>query len=231
METRRAFGRATAFTLIELLVVIAIIALLAAILFPVFSQAREKARQTACLSNMKQLGTAIQMYTQDYDESMPGVTDGSAGIGQSGGWIYYTAFPAFETPNSYDPKRGALMSYIKNVQIFVCPSDGDGRRSGNSYAYNGCLIQPPFTAGYNRGRALAAIDAPAERALLLEEAREDGGGRFGTDDGFFNLPVGNVVSTRHHDGSVVMFADGHAKFRKDSPQTLPNLLAGTSACW
>ena len=64
-------GRKRGFTLIELLVVIAIIAILAAILFPVFAQAREKARQTACLSNAKQIGTAVMLYAQDYDESFP----------------------------------------------------------------------------------------------------------------------------------------------------------------
>src|ERR687883_602422 len=64
--------RRDAFTLIELLVVIAIIAILAAILFPVFAQARAKARQTACLSNLKQIGTGLMMYTQDYDETYPG---------------------------------------------------------------------------------------------------------------------------------------------------------------
>ena len=70
--------RLNAFTLIELLVVIAIIAILAAILFPVFAQAREKARQTTCVSNLRQLGTATQLYAQDYDETYPLLEDGSA---------------------------------------------------------------------------------------------------------------------------------------------------------
>src|SRR5207253_3225263 len=72
-------------TLIELLVVIAIIAILAAILFPVFAQARAKARQAACLSNEKQIGTAMMLYTQDYDEVLPGNTDGETACGTAGG--------------------------------------------------------------------------------------------------------------------------------------------------
>ncbi len=221
----------SAFTLIELLVVIAIISILAAIIFPVFAQAREKARQTTCLSNMKQLGTAVMLYVQDYDEALPGVADGNAGVGATGGWMVYTAFPAYETPKSYHPEQGALYPYIKNVQVFVCPTDGDGRRSGNSYAYNGCLIQPPFVAGFNRGKPLSALDDPSGRALLLEESRTDFLTRYGTDDGFFNLPVGNAVSTRHQGGSLVLFTDGHAKFRHDSLVSLPLLLTGTQPCW
>src|SRR5262249_31959982 len=73
------------FTLIELLVVIAIIAILAAILFPVFAQARSKARRAACLSNQKQIGTAVMLYAQDYDEVLPGNTDGEAACGTGGG--------------------------------------------------------------------------------------------------------------------------------------------------
>src|SRR5580704_11355479 len=91
------------FTLIELLVVIAIIAILAAILFPVFAKVREKARQTACLSNVKQLGLAFAQYSQDYDEKYPN------GI------------------NSYSPPGagwgGQVYSYVKSVNVYKCPDD------------------------------------------------------------------------------------------------------------
>jgi prepilin-type N-terminal cleavage/methylation domain-containing protein/prepilin-type processing-associated H-X9-DG protein len=89
------------FTLIELLVVIAIIAILAAILFPVFAQARDKARQTACLSNTKQIALGVQMYTQDYDELLPVVGDNA----QCRGRWQWQIFP-----------------YIKNEQVFTCPN-------------------------------------------------------------------------------------------------------------
>jgi len=108
MQNRRAF------TLIELLVVIAIIAILAAILFPVFAQARAKARQTACLSNMKQIGIAVMMYTQDYDEIYPPSQvniDPPAAAGSTMSW------PTLIYP------------YVKNAQIFVCP---DGETSAKS---------------------------------------------------------------------------------------------------
>src|SRR5579872_2068440 len=113
METRTT---RSAFTLIELLVVIAIIAILAAILFPVFAQAREKARQTSCLSNVKQLGLAFAMYSQDYDETDPN------------GINWY-----FPGGNGW---AGQTYPYIKNQQIFLCPSDPSLSETRTSYGYN-----------------------------------------------------------------------------------------------
>jgi len=108
------------FTLIELLVVIAIIAILAAILFPVFSQAREKARQTGCLSNLKQIGTGLMMYTQDYDEAYPCNWFG-------GLW-----------PTTPDGKQykwmDAIYPYVKSEQVFTCPSDGGARKTYIHYS-------------------------------------------------------------------------------------------------
>src|SRR5687768_12396979 len=100
------------FTLIELLVVIAIIAILAAILFPVFAQARQKARQAACLSNTRQIGTALAMYTQDWDET--NVMNGYMGGGAT--W-----------PDLLQP-------YTKNKELFLCPNALDGSQTTGTSA-------------------------------------------------------------------------------------------------
>lgn len=115
------------FTLIELLVVIAIIAILAAILFPVFAQAREKARQTACLSNEKQMGLGLLQYTQDYDEALPF------------NWIgaYNVSNPAANPPQY--KWMDEIYPYTKNEQIFTCPSDNTNRKS---YTYYTSLKAP-----------------------------------------------------------------------------------------
>jgi prepilin-type N-terminal cleavage/methylation domain-containing protein/prepilin-type processing-associated H-X9-DG protein len=115
------------FTLIELLVVIAIIAILAAILFPVFAQAREQARKTSCLSNTKQLGLSIMMYVQDYDETYPMNSFDGMAIG--------TADNDTGSPNyiSIDTWMWAIMPYIKNRQILACPSDPNPKSGVTGY--------------------------------------------------------------------------------------------------
>jgi prepilin-type N-terminal cleavage/methylation domain-containing protein/prepilin-type processing-associated H-X9-DG protein len=116
MYTRPYHTKQRGFTLIELLVVFAIIAIMAAILFPVFAQARERARAASCLSNMKQVGTAMMMYTQDHDERLPetglaGVfrNAGNTGLGQEFKGIL--------------PFHLAVQPYAKNYNVFTCPSD------------------------------------------------------------------------------------------------------------
>ena len=220
-RARLMFRFSGGFTLIELLVVIAVIAILTAILFPVFAKARESGRRAACLSNLHQLNLAFQQYTQDYDELLPGATDGPNGIGRTGGWIYYSAFGANKTPGSYDAARGSVATYAKNVQVFVCPSDSQGRASGDSYAYNSCLVQRTPT-GFNPGKPLAAFDNSASWMLLSEEAAwyidavEINTGTDSTDDGYFNVDFGNVFSTRHLEGSNLAFLDGHTKGMRTS---------------
>jgi prepilin-type N-terminal cleavage/methylation domain-containing protein/prepilin-type processing-associated H-X9-DG protein len=127
------------FTLIELLVVIAIIALLAAILFPAFTWAREKARQSSCMSNLKQIGLAAMQYSQDYDEYyVPWATDyGCCGRAANQG-----GDEANNWPNLIYP-------YVKSTQVFMCPSDGiDGMKyPGRYYNYNGSLQPKVVTYG------------------------------------------------------------------------------------
>ena len=115
---RRNVGKSSGFTLIELLVVIAIIAILAAILFPVFAQAREKARQTSCLSNMKQMGLAVLMYSQDYDERFP--------QGMDTNW--QNAWPSTVQP------------YVKSLDLFRCPDDSDHTQADWTNGWGGVAV-------------------------------------------------------------------------------------------
>jgi len=165
------------FTLIELLVVIAIIAILAAILFPVFAQAREKARQTSCLSNTKQLALGMMMYTSDYDESFP-LSCGQLGSSSAGyAWQYNLPLPSSWPPVQDARQFASTVSwanttqpYIKNYQLHACPS-GIIATSGaynyaaalatpamSSYTYNGLL------SSYNQ----AGIATPASLPLMFE---------------------------------------------------------------
>src|SRR5579884_2814009 len=153
-SSMHANRRKSAFTLIELLVVIAIIAILAAILFPVFAQAREKARATSCLSNMKQVSLGLLMYVQDYDEQFPSGSRYNATTNNmlaSGlGWA------------------GTIDPYTKSAQIFKCPDDSTGTVAATSTV----PALDPISYSYNYNIAThtadAGLNAPANIVLLAE---------------------------------------------------------------
>ena len=196
------------FTLIELLVVIAIIAILAAILFPVFQKVRENARRASCTSNLKQISIAVVQYQQDFDEIMPG----SAVNAALGGWIYFTGFTAFPspTPTAFDPTQGSIYPYVKSKGVYICPDESSNQ--GNSYSINGPIC----------GQALSQFTQPSATVLFNEEA--DGfANNGGSDDGYFSPGTfGNVPTLRHTNGSVFAFCDGHAKWFRDGKLTYPN---------
>jgi len=223
-----------AFTLIELLVVIAIIAILAAILFPVFAKVREKARQTSCASNMKQLGLGIVQYLQDNDETF---AMGNPNYGYTGGWAH------------------PIIPYLKSVDVYKCPNDpthyapaGGGVWQDVSYAMNDSLLgDGNRDSGGNNPRvtAMAALNAPASTVMLCEvfNATMDinnasdttdfstgatmdqnfwGGcamgcvGRYATGNPIgHNLAYASGFQTgAHTDGSNFLACDGHVKWLK-----------------
>jgi prepilin-type N-terminal cleavage/methylation domain-containing protein len=205
---------ARGFTLIELLVVIAVIAILAAILFPVFAQAREKARQTACLSNMRQMSMAVQMYTQDYDESLPLAATATA-----------TGFLNWH--HLVDP-------YVKNQQVWVCPSANAPIRDiyGNlvcHYGYNAYYlnlnVDPANIYSLNNapGVTLAAINQPT-MCTLITDNRGINGKLPDNHLSTYVLPPSQADADywgrpepRHTGGVVLGLLDGHVKwFRPES---------------
>ena len=182
------------FTLIELLVVIAIIAILAAILFPVFARAREKARQSSCLSNQKQWVIAWQMYIQDYDENIPPY-----------------AIRILEPTPTWGTRWHVLLDpYIKNTQIRLCPSNPEayGVSYGLSYGYNGYYLRDPQW-GYAEGADfLSEVSYPAECFVMGETDQGNYFLYYPGQAGYDHL----VKFDRHNEGANYNFVDGHAKW-------------------
>lgn len=232
--------RATGFTLIELLVVIAIISILAAILFPVFARARENARRTSCLSNLKQMGLAAMQYTQDNDERYPSASFTDTSHMPPDGYNWSGAGSWFWPQTLY--------AYHKSTAIYYCPSaptrpvnaDGQPTPFSGNYGANALLIRrngyPTF--------ALPTINLPAQTYLIMDSGayrlylqgassiRQPAGSFWylpGTGPGSAaNLTRSggafgggaamdrDFASGRHFEGVNVMFADGHVKWLKSS---------------
>ena len=214
-------GRRKGFTLIELLVVIAIIAILAAILFPVFSRAREKARQTACLSNLKQLTLAFLMYAQDWDETFPPAWY------CSDGWTHLFSWDFYFDWSSWPPKvgDGLITPYTKSGQIHQCPSFKGVETWGwpyTGYAYNtsyiGATPEDYAMGGCKRPTpaSLAEIKNPVETVLLAYSAfcynNRPAGNNYlrAPSDGIYSW-IGPNVHFRHNGTANVAFCDGHVK--------------------
>lgn len=229
-----------AFTLIELLVVIAIIAILAAILFPVFAQAREKARQTACLSNCKQIGLGIMMYAQDYDEILPS------------SWM--NNGPGATAPYGIDPGPGPyrtwqynIMPYLKNKEVFKCPSNRftsvnhtrpiigttGADRVYTHYVPNRSVIGQMKIDGLS---PLARLDKPADSIMIMENKSRYTDGTWGnaaypavagniminfTTGASEALVPGEGLMQSHAKMVNFVFADGHAKAMKPQATLWP----------
>ncbi|MEN6643889.1 MAG: prepilin-type N-terminal cleavage/methylation domain-containing protein [Armatimonadia bacterium] len=204
--------RRSGFTLIELLVVIAIIAILAAILFPVFAKAREKARQSSCLSNVKQINLSLLSYAQDYDEKLTSTWYG----------------PVTPSPGSYQWPQ-ACAPYIKNWQIFLCPSDS-GRTIVANNGAPGSSVSYGYSAAYYGGsgvagvtitspyaKSLGTITAPAETIMIADYTGHEISWQY-----LANQPnLSTFLPNRHNDGVNVGFVDGHAKWYKPTDLMQP----------
>jgi prepilin-type N-terminal cleavage/methylation domain-containing protein/prepilin-type processing-associated H-X9-DG protein len=251
--------RSQGFTLIELLVVIAIIAILAAILFPVFAKVREKARQTSCASNMKQLGLAEQQYSQDNDE------------------IYSGGYTNVGAPvNDRASYAELIYPYVKSTQVYKCPDVSDTSHFRNNgatncasnpqtcgplvggvrvgimdYAYNTMLRVPVGNLPFNTDLAqnpLSSIDSPTETIMMMD-GRADGNNHDAT---FYNVwesedtdvrgsfygqtwngkPATSATpDNRHTNGANYLWYDGHVKWLRNSLKSTAAYPGGSPYYW
>ncbi|HMS54190.1 MAG TPA: DUF1559 domain-containing protein [Fimbriimonadaceae bacterium] len=234
-----------AFTLIELLVVIAIIAILAAILFPVFAQAKESARATTCLNNMKQLGVGVMSYLADNDGYYP---NPYCDRYPCAGWVISGANPLAGTTNPActmvdawnndlcsiaDPKLGAIYPYVKNEQVYKCPTAQQGRYRWANFSVNSSTQRVTYTMNRNFGGnyislrsggigqiglSESVVNFPSSTFLLVDEdvvTRNDGlllPGTTATNGDDFGRQHRQGANILHGDSSVKRYARESIKF-------------------
>jgi prepilin-type N-terminal cleavage/methylation domain-containing protein/prepilin-type processing-associated H-X9-DG protein len=202
------------FTLIELLVVIAIIAILAAILFPVFAKAKESARQTKCLGHMGQLARAFVTYCNDYGGCLP--TAARYNGWQSTDWVWTSGDYWWKKSTREVTKvvtNGSLFPYVMDMNVYTCPSDKLARVKRLSYSMNGYLVSG---SGPEVGMSLDEIRKPSETILLTnEESTDDPRGMWWCrlNDGFYAYGSEfDVPQPIHNGGCIVAYCDGHVKW-------------------
>ena len=206
------------FTLIELLVVISIIAIISAIVFPAFTKAREKSRQTVCLSNLKQLGVAMRMYADDWDGCLPAARIFEGGEGNPyGNWAGCYIYGGV-----CDPDKGQLSSYVKSIRVYMCPSSA-GVKPKNVTALNAL----PYPLSYSMNAMLSYKDldvvvVPSRVGFLIHEDTST------IDDGDFNW-MGwagdpeegcNEPNVMHNGGTCLIYCDLHAKWQSHASLVL-----------
>lgn len=204
------------FTLVELLVVIAIVAILAAIIFPIFANARERARQVSCLSNLKQLTSGIRMYCDDNGGRVPLMS--KYHFADKVNWC-----GSIGTYDRAYVERGSLFKYVKAKGAYLCPSDKNRPANGLtavtprprdyplSYPMNGELHKRIGTAWVWEPLILDTIPRPAKVMMLIHESRDT------INDGLYlwrnnNLDYPDKI---HYDGTTVSYCDGHCKWIKN----------------
>jgi prepilin-type N-terminal cleavage/methylation domain-containing protein/prepilin-type processing-associated H-X9-DG protein len=232
------------FTLIELLVVVAIIGILAAILFPVFARARENARRSACMSNMKQIGLGLMQYVQDYDERYPPATycdyDGCAAdaldadTGKPSG-IFNTN--GQDGTDHYRTWMDVIFPYVKSTQIFVCPS-WSGAAATTNYGYSSAFggyrsILRSWDGGSGRATSLpimmAEVTRPSEIICIAEYPSSSSPMMGPIDIRAQAANPDSIRATPHLDGGTAVYADGHVKWRSRGT-IVANIGTATGSC-
>lgn len=219
-KSQKAYaGKRIGFTLIELLVVIAIIAILAAILFPVFARARENARRASCQSNLKQIALGVFQYTQDYDEKYPTL------------WIDRDGNGTWSTPTTAAGDQGwafTLQPYMKSIQIFQCPSETVSQ--GADAVFGGANYTDYWINSNIAARSQAGIESVTLTVMNGDGNSYDSLYYYdGTAVNTNGTPsaVGPITGLgnahlRHLDGGNFAFADGHVKWYKGNAGTTPS---------
>jgi prepilin-type N-terminal cleavage/methylation domain-containing protein/prepilin-type processing-associated H-X9-DG protein len=228
-------GARRGFTLIELLVVIAIIAILAAILFPVFARAREAARATSCKSNLKQIGNAVLMYTQDYDEVLPFQANWGAQTPR-----FPTNGQDLVNTDNYGVVGDLVYPYVKNRGVFGCPSTnkpttGTNWRFEHDYGWNTAIFRGAALNATVGGMALAEIQAPADSLFTADTIwewlqsgtwTENCGGGYPAGPNNWGGTAAGRFRSRHSGQLNVLFGDGHVKATKISQLRYSNMVPG-----